>query len=202
MINQLKSSNKIHNRILFETEDFLVTSALGGFEIGWVLVWPKRSAMSFFDLEEGGFPHKSVLKNIFSPEVAETAIWFEHGSRVRGQSIGCGVDYAHIHVLVAPSFDLETMKGQVIKETNDRWINTDSVYNYKNIGNGYHIFGQGQKSLMAFNTTDLGSQFFRRIIAGIKGNKNTWNYKKYPFKNICASTVNFIEQHENKIFRL
>ena len=40
---------------------------------------------------------------------ADEIVWFEHGPCSTGTSIGCGLDHAHIHVLIRPSFSFRSL---------------------------------------------------------------------------------------------
>ena len=42
---------------------------------------------------------------------ADELIWFEHGSAAINAITGCGVDHAHLHLLVDPPFTFEQFRN-------------------------------------------------------------------------------------------
>lgn len=201
MIQELLASAAEYDTVLFENEDVLVTAALGGFVPNWLILWPKQTSQticSAFPLWR--FPQDHLLRTVLTTQAAKTALWFEHGSSTAGNAIGCGVDYAHLHVLLNPPVTLGQFRRHATVRAGHDWPawNTGQVEE----GRDYHAFGRGADSYLATDTQALGSQFFRRILAGLTGHLDVWDYRKHSFASNGGATNRYVREHRDHIFRV
>src|SRR5688572_22883211 len=87
---------------LFESENFSCVPSVGALVEGWLLVVPKNHALSCSRIGAG---HRNEFASFV--ETVATALQlkygvvslFEHGAGRCRSSIGCGVDYAHLHLV-------------------------------------------------------------------------------------------------------
>ena len=121
-------------------------------------------------------------------------IWFEHGSNVTGSVIGCGVDQAHIHIIMNTKFDLEEMLDATESLGVSDWqpVEASTSYDLRQDSSEYLIFGDEKKAYFTNVSEAIGSQFFRRVLAKIDGNRQDWDYKKYPHLENAKKSIEYV----------
>src|SRR3954469_4672155 len=87
---------------IFESKSFIAVPSVGALVPGWLLVVPRLEILSFVQLSRALFPEFEE----FVAEVAKTlepnygpVSLFEHGASKKTSAVGCGVDYAHLHLV-------------------------------------------------------------------------------------------------------
>ena len=96
-------TDEVYNEILFETKNFKVIPSLGSMVEGWLLVIPKEHYISYGEITDKILLDElnmlmDYVGNIIKNEYGDYII-FEHGPSEEKSKIGCGVDYAHIHIV-------------------------------------------------------------------------------------------------------
>jgi ATP adenylyltransferase len=165
---------------LFGNTDFAVVPSLGSIVPGWLLIIPRVPALNFCELGQKGRASlnsllKTVRERISLPN--HELFQFEHGSRFRGSSMGCGVDQAHLHV-VPLKFNLlhavlknrtENISWSDFNSSADpwQWVPPEKEY----------ILIQGREKTLVATIKKPVSQWVRRIIANECGRAHAWDYK-------------------------
>jgi hypothetical protein len=179
----------LYDTVLWNLSDAVVTPTLGAIVPYWYLAIPRASVLS---MAEG------IAKSCASPlryvnDVAERLrrrpediLWFEHGASQSAAAIGCGVDHAHIHLLVDPPFSFTRMQEVVMSTAHLDWRQlSTNPYDAVSTQNSYFVMAKGRQSFVANKVDSAGSQFFRRAIASLIGKPDVWNYKTHPhLKNV------------------
>src|SRR3569623_168662 len=162
----------------------VVTPTLGSIVPNWVLAIPKRHAANAgrWGQDEDNSPLQIIedIARSFGRDLTEV-IWFEHGATEPQSIVGCGVDHAHIHILLEPPFSFERLCKEVRSETGVRWcFGRGDAYAALDSCQSYFVAGSGDQFLLAQSVETAGSQFFRRAIARIVGREAAWDYRSHP----------------------
>lgn len=165
------------------TPEATAIPTLGPIVPNWILVVSRVRALSMADLAP------RVRRNMvrFGQELAAemsgsgTPIFFEHGARAPGGTVGCGVDQAHLHVLVT-EIDLLNIAlsdrdvAWTMIDGLDPWAHLDASEYYVIQSSGNAFVGRPQASQ---------SQYFRKLIARAAGVPYQWDYKTWPhYENV------------------
>jgi ATP adenylyltransferase len=172
----------------------VVAPTLGPIIPNWLLMVPRRPAFNFRHWSELSGKDTTTLINqvLDGLEVApERAIWFEHGPSVSTSLVGCGVDYAHIHVLVDPPFSFAEFISTSIGYSALSWRRELAMDAYDSIdkANSYLTAGTQHSVAIAEHVESAGSQFFRRIVAQLVDKAELWDYKCHPHLDNVQKTI-------------
>jgi ATP adenylyltransferase len=118
-------------------------------------------------------------------------VWFEHGPVQSGTTVGCGVDQAHLHVIYDAPFSAEEFHQKALESGRLEWTPTlaTSVYAQLNDKGSYLVAGSGSTAFFAQNVEQAGSQFFRKIVAGLTSQPDAWNYRTHPHLSQAEETI-------------
>ena len=190
-------SNFYYNKPLFESTNFRAIPSLGSLVEGWILIVPKKHYISIGAINE---PELYKELNSFI-EVASKIIYkefgkfivFEHGPSAEKTVVGCGVDYAHIHVV-----PFEFLFSDLISNYSSDFfweISSDvtqcSKYALSSIPYLYFQDSNGNKYIGTSQV--IPSQFFRKIIATRINKSNYFDWKRHPFLNNINATYKRLE---------
>jgi len=192
-----------YDHVLLETAGCVVTPTLGSILPNWLLLVPKVPAVNF-----ARWAHKvdsnpaevvdAVLTYLdISPE---RAIWFEHGPAEAGSIVGCGVDHAHIHVIIDAPFSFREF-GTAIDAAGDlTWQRTDATSAYSRIKPdvSYLFACSENRAMLAERVERVGSQYFRRLIATLAQRADEWDYKIHPHLDNVRRTIQTFERHNSR----
>ena len=195
-------SSRPFNYLLPETDDYFVTPCVGSIVSNWIIVWPRSC---FLNCRE--WKGSTNVLSSFSSDVLKALlgvpdtdyVWFEHGCEVAGNTTGCGVNSAHLHILIEPQFQFDSFRLAVERESNSRWSKSGlpELYPSSVSASDYHIFGNRITTYMTEHSTHLGSQFFRRVVASLTGNADKWDYREHTFSSNAELTVVNLATHSN-----
>jgi diadenosine tetraphosphate (Ap4A) HIT family hydrolase len=190
-----------YDQVLLETANYVVAPTLGSIVPNWLLIVPKSHCQNFFEWRQAAAidPFRVVRQVLRNLQVgAERALWFEHGACSQGSPVGCGVDHAHIHVVVDAPFAGDHFFWASEDRSDLSWSRLDSSRLYDHIigDASYLLAGCGVNGIVAQNVEGVGSQFFRRIIAELTNQPEAWNYKTHPhLDNIRRTLTRFGQSH-------
>jgi ATP adenylyltransferase len=146
--NSINSSlfHASEDTILLESKNFIVTPTLGSLVEGWVLIVSKEHFISVGQL------NKTLVREL------------EHGPCAPKQTVGCGIDHLHVHVVPLKFNLFEKAKEQA----SFKWEKVASI-----VSNADYFESQlpylfiETPTQEKYITTDanIPSQFFRKIIA-------------------------------------
>ncbi len=170
---------------------------LGSIVPDWLLIIPRRPFLSFRDwgLATSGNPVtfvRSVLDHLGLER--DEAIWFEHGPGRVGTSVGCGLDHAHLHLLLRPVFGFTEFMQKARDMCHLPWrtVSADEPYDELTADKSYLMAGCGDIALRAEGVEVAGSQFLRRVVAGLAGCDTTWDYKRFSHEaNVTRTAATF-----------
>lgn len=173
--------------VLYSDENFVVAPTKGSLIPHWLLVIPRNPATSFRSLSlanaHSSFHEVLRIINLHFGAPAEL-IWFEHGASAVGSQTACGVDQAHIHVLLRPPFSFEQFAQHVLTDSLYSWRTAYSPFVHP-LGTtrlDYLVFGNSQLCYFSDLTCPPKSQYFRRVVAHMVGRPRHWHYAQYPHK--------------------
>lgn len=191
------SSSTPWDTVLYSDGDFIMAPTLGSLVPLWLLFIPRRPFLNFAQVAmEYERNPIDMTTCILSRQFAynRNFIWFEHGAATAASVTGCGVDHAHIHVILDPEFTCESLRLEVMSMANHAWraIAPEISYENRNWQQEYLVFGDKKTAFWANVACPSGSQFFRRAISGIVGRRSEWNYRDFPHGEFAAKTVRFM----------
>ena len=184
----------LYDEVLCETRECVVTPTLGAIVPFWFLVIPRISSANFVEWRgKTGVDPALVVGDILRAQKIDPdrAIWFEHGPRQQGSQLGCGVDHAHLHVVVDAPFLFEDFVAEAMAASGVNWRDQSTERAYRSIGDGtsYLAAMSMEQAVIAEQVEHVGSQFFRRVIARLVGRPNSWDYKVHPHLENVESTI-------------
>lgn len=176
-----------------ESPSFIAIPTRGSIVPGWVLILPRRRAISMAALSDEEhiefFQFRKDVSQLISSEFGPPTI-FEHGAGFSGSLVGCGVDHAHVH-LVPLCFDLieaarndegSTIKWQEISD--EKWM-----YSLLRPGENYmSISSPTGRTVYSTGFVPI-SQYLRKLIAIHVGVPDGWDYRSNSFKWNVLNTL-------------
>jgi len=186
------------DEILFETSNFVVTTSLGAFVEGWVLIISKRHITSMSRLSEGELSEPNTTMGDVRTKVEQIygkTVVFEHGSLVPGTHFGCGIDHAHVHIVpfnysIIPIVDQE--------KPNICWrpiIRIEDIIVEKKPY--LFIIDREERNGVISNPDSIPSQFIRRVLAKHLGIPESFDYHQYLFQDKAAATYDCLKNEFN-----
>ncbi|HEY0432330.1 MAG TPA: hypothetical protein VGC95_00575 [Chitinophagaceae bacterium] len=199
-------SRHLWDNPIFESDSFVVLPTVGALVEGWLLVVPRIPFMSFGQLPEQLFSEFEEFLSKVAQTVEEAYgpfSVFEHGAAVGSNPIGCGVDYAHMH-LMPQKCDLLLAAQEIA--TNIDWQTISSVREIRNHADsqrGYwfvqQTFGITQPYLGLCKNNNPPSQLFRKAIANKLGRPLSFDWKAAAEEAVIAKTVNTLTQSSSLV---
>jgi ATP adenylyltransferase len=184
----------IYDQILFETDSCVVTPTLGSIVPNWLLIVPRSPTLNFaqWSRTTGQSPLR-LIKSIMAEcsLSSDRLVWFEHGPAQTGSTIGCGVDQAHLHVIYDAPFSAEQVRLIATEHSQLDWSVSKAETAYSSIRgqNSYLVVGSSDSAAYAQDVEQVGSQFFRRMIAKLSDTGDAWNYRAYPHLSNVRQTI-------------
>jgi hypothetical protein len=191
---QISHEAASHDRPLLARADWLVVPTLGAIVPNWLLLIPRDLVLNFRALVElrGRSPEHMVADVVQHLGLRkDEIIWFEHGPCVAGSLTGCGLDHAHIHILIRPRFSFEAFAEKTRALCKLEWIGgaSEGAYNRLSIDRSYLIAGSGDATIIAQDVEASGSQFFRRVVGALADVGEAWDYRQFPHADHIAETI-------------
>src|ERR1017187_660591 len=198
------NDDNYYNQALFETSNFKVIPSLGSLVEGWLLIIPKKHFISIRAINNSKLYSelesltKQVL-DILKFEYGEV-ILFEHGPVESNKLVGCGVDYAHLH-LVPSRFNLiDGIKKYY--NYNYKWEKVSSIENtpkHKDKEQAYlYIQDQFSNSFITYSD-NIPSQLFRKVIANELGTPEDFDWKENHNVENIKKTILRLSKYAQKI---
>jgi diadenosine tetraphosphate (Ap4A) HIT family hydrolase len=195
------SGQTVYDRPLLENKDWIVAPTLGAIIPGWLLIIPRQEATNFreWTMKRERAPLEAVRDVAAHLGVSmNEIIWFEHGPTTKGTLVGCGVDYAHLHILIRPKFSFADFTAKACITADLRWSDAKASSAYTQVGDrSYYIAGSGDAAIIATDVETAGSQFFRRVVASLIEDDNAWDYRRYPHSKNIEGTIEMFSYLED-----
>ncbi|KQM14847.1 hypothetical protein [Novosphingobium sp. Leaf2] len=191
----------IYDRPLLETKDWIVAPTLGAIVPGWLLIIPRRAAPNCREWStSSGMSPLGAVKEVAGHLglSMDEVIWFEHGPASMGTPVGCGLDYAHLHMIIRPRFNFADFAAGARAQADLIWSECEATDAYARSGTrSFYIAGSGDVAIVAKDVEAGGSQFFRRIAASLIGNGEVWNYRHHPHTENIEGTIEMFRHLES-----
>ena len=185
--------NKIYNKIIHETKNFIVIPAKGHFVSGYLLIIPKKHVYSiseFISNRNIYNEYKNLItkvRNLIQDKFGKT-IEFEHGSTYGNSFAGNTIDHAHMHILPFESSEL------IYSIINDykKVERINSIEELQNIHNPYLYIHQKGKHYISEITDELEGQYLRKHVYRSLFNVDDdgWNWKTHTHQDKLEITLN------------
>lgn len=190
-----------YDRPLLETKDWVVAPTLGAIVPGWLLIIPRRAATSCREwTAKSGLAPLSAVGDVAAHLglAMNEIIWFEHGPATAGTLVGCGLDYAHLHMIIHPQFDFAAFAATARAMADLKWRDAEACDAYTQVGTGsYFVAGSGDSAMIATEVETAGSQFFRRVAASLIEDGESWDYRSHPHSENILGTIEMFSRLED-----
>ena len=177
-----------------------VAPTVGALVEGWLLVVPRKPALSVGAMSGNERSELTTFCAEVSTLIQESygpVVLFEHGPVAPQSSVGCGVDYAHVHLVPFRQNLLERTKRMfpeiVWREVSD--FNDSAALH--SIGKSYWYLYQPEYNLCPL----IGvcdevepSQLFRKAIANTLVRPDDYDWKTNPFVEVMERTCEKLSQ--------
>lgn len=185
---------EFYNKKLYETENFTVIPSLGAIVEGWLLIIPKTEIISYGYLQSTELYNEleSLIDDVgsFVRKLYGDFVVFENGAYSPSRLVGCGVDYAHIHIVPTTHNLIDTIEKEfgiyyewkqidAIKESSNYILNNQPYLYYRN----------QQKQSLITTSENIPSQLFRKALALAMGVSNEYDWKTNPFIGNIHKTI-------------
>jgi ATP adenylyltransferase len=182
-----------YDEVLFEVDGCVVAPTLGSIVPNWLLIVPRKPFVNLARWAEGMNTEVSLLMSHVLARAgisSKRALWFEHGAAAHGSPAACGVDHAHLHLIVDPPFSFEQFISNTKNAAPICWQLSTEV-NQKNVPHdvSYLFAASWNFTALALHVECVGSQFFRRVIADLIDQPTAWDYRRHPFVENVWKTI-------------
>ena len=176
----------ITDRILLETDSFVVMPTIGSFVEGYMLIVTKNHYTSIAQISEEELCELNCViktcKSLISDKLNKKSVLFEHGSVPSCKTSGACVEHAHLHI-VPSNVDidgaLEEYEAEIceIEGLNhlQKNFSTDPYLYYQSISEKEYLV---ESDIIPY-------QFFRQVLCSAFGTLEYWDWRKnYGVENI------------------
>lgn len=180
------------DRVVLETRNFVAFPTLGCFQIGYLLVMPKRHFLCFGELDSDLLKElDGILQKITAyvrEKSGDACIIFEHGTRDLKKLTSTSIMHAHIHVIPSKTglvpFLPKDCEMREITGFSDLANEKDNYLFLRDLDGMNYIV----------NIFKQSSQFFRKITCDSMGISECWNWEEYPFKEKMLDTLGYYKE--------
>lgn len=168
------------NRILFESDNFVVFPSLGQIVEGYLLITSKKHYIGIGNVPSGQYPElDSICQRVrrVLTDAYETPLFFEHGSISQTRKGGCCIDHAHIHAV--------PVKVDILQELAKHFgyhqiENFDALKNQFKKGVPYFFYESNFGERYLFEVPEIvPSQYIQQVIAQKIRKPERWDWRMY-----------------------
>ena len=183
---------KLFNRIIKETDNFVVFPTIGHFVEGWLLIVPKQHYLSIGALPLNFFGELERIidkcKNALFSVYGKKSIMFEHGAvgTTSEKRAGQCTNHAHLHIVPAEVDLLDEIqktytpqKIKCLKDLRSKYLKQIPYLFYQN----------NQGEMYVFDAPIVVSQYFRQLLAKKLNRVDKWNWRTYYGKEEMINTI-------------
>jgi diadenosine tetraphosphate (Ap4A) HIT family hydrolase len=180
------------NRIIFETEHFVVFPTLGCLVVNYLLIVPKKHylSMCYIDssIKEEFIGLVDKFRNLFRKEYGFWPLVFEHGASIHDTNKGgCCVFHAHTHIVphkLSTSVNMvEVLELTRISKYDDFF---DMAYDVPYL---FFVNNDNEIYLRTSTNSVVPSQIIRKWIAKDLNIADEWDWRQYPFDKNMITTI-------------
>lgn len=177
-----------------ESTNFVAVPTKGTLIPGWLLVVPRSYSLCYGALARELIDEYRMFRQRVTDLVADAfgpPTCFEHGPIATSQQSGCGVDYAHLHV-VPLQFDLRTAIDAEVSDRLD-WVSCDPVigpidFHEKNLE--YTVVQTPDNHTEIATHLSFPSQLARKAIARHLGLATQYDWRLHLMEDNAWKTLN------------
>ncbi|MDP2749285.1 MAG: hypothetical protein Q8O89_00450 [Nanoarchaeota archaeon] len=177
----LGAGSEKFNRIIFDTDNFVVFPSLGQIVEGYLLIASKKHHISIAALPENLFSELKYVVDrtkIILAENYQKPILFEHGPASEREKGGCCVMHAHIHA-VPVEIDETNILKRLSKHFSSKKISSLEELK-ENKAAPYLFFEDKYDNKFTFQIPEvIPSQYIRQVIAHEIGQPEKWDWHSY-----------------------
>jgi hypothetical protein len=203
LLARTAAERPLYDSVLFEHAGCVVAPTLGSILPRWLLIVPRVPCANFrswYSLT--GINPTDLIAAVLSRCCVDPheAIWFEHGAVEARSAVACGVDHAHLHLLLKPAFSLEELLAAANNNVALDWnhLQADQAYASADPCASYVLGGSGTAAAYSRHIERVGSQYLRKAVAVLAGCPETWDYKVYPHLQQVQATVDFVQPRQRQ----
>jgi diadenosine tetraphosphate (Ap4A) HIT family hydrolase len=195
----------LRDRILFETNNFVVFPGLGQIVEGYLLIITKKHFPSMRDVPQSIYSELNWVidrtSEILKYKYGSDCIQFEHGASTFVQGGACCIEHAHLHIAplnvdVSPYIvKRKTFECQNYPGSARRLLRLEMPYLYVNLPRE-----NGSESFL-MDATDLPSQYMRQVIAKAKGKEDEWDWNIFLGKKELENCLKKLKPSFDKLKR-
>lgn len=180
------------NRIIKETNNFVIIPTIGQITEGYLLIVPKEHYTCIGALPLKLFQELKELKEICIDALykiyQKSCIFFEHGAvgKTFEKRAGCCTDHAHLHVIPVELDLLEDIRKNY-KELKINSIEELSKNYQKKIP--YLFYEDNNKDMYVFDAPSVVPQYFRMLLAKKLKVEEKWDWRTYYGKEEMSRTI-------------
>lgn len=176
--DEFEKGSKYGNKILYESNNFVVFPSLGQIVEGYLLIAPKKHLIATGEIPTELYPELNSVyqkvKKVLS-DVYESPLFFEHGPISQNKRGGCCIEHAHFHAVPVKVDILEDLA----KHFKYKGIKTFSGIRKqfkKGVPYFYYESNLGKRYLFEIPEI-VPSQYIRKIIAYKIGKPERWDWR-------------------------
>lgn len=200
---QERTSNPLEqNRIIYETDHFVVFPTLGSMVENYILIIPKQHLVSVCYIDDSLKNEFVRLVNAFRDTLNEQngffPIIFEHGASENDiNKGGCCIQHAHLHI-VSHKFNNSTVMVKALELIKISGYDEFFTVAYDK---PYLFFMDSDNEMFLRVLTDsvVPSQIIRQWIAKDLNMADKWDWRQHPFIENIHKTINNMDSLINKI---
>lgn len=177
---------------ILETDELVVVPTLGSLVPNWLLLLPRLSTINYREYEKRCATRAmDLIRSVAAELGASDFIWFEHGANEPASATSCGVDYAHIHLLLDTPFSYDEFVSHSVQRSNAKWrpASPNSAYSTIRQASDYYTLGNAESCIVQDSGMSLGSQFFRKCVADLTLQPERWSYREHAFHDNIVRTL-------------
>jgi diadenosine tetraphosphate (Ap4A) HIT family hydrolase len=164
--------------VLTSSPSFFAVPTKGAIVAPWVLVVPRRHVLSTAELLPAERLEFSRFVAAVAAKLGKRVIYFEHGPIRPKTPIGCGVDHAHLHLVV---FDGNFANSVRSLMPSLKWEHAGAPWENESLrGRSYFAFSDDGDTWSACVEPPPVRQFFRQVIASSLGCPDRFDYEAHP----------------------
>ncbi len=187
----IEDLTSLTNRVVYETENFVVIPSLGQIVEGYLLVMPKGHYLSIGEVPPENYLELEAVQKRVRKVLTENygaPVFFEHGAVSPSKRGGCCVDHAHLHALPVQIELIEIVAKHFHFTKIDGFHPLKSSFNR---GEPYLFVEENSGERFLFQIPDvIPSQYLRQIVARELGKPERWDWRSYPGWEEIRGTIN------------
>jgi inosine/xanthosine triphosphate pyrophosphatase family protein len=184
---------RLHSRVLYEDEHFVVMPPLGEFMEGGLLLLSRKHILSFAHLPTALFEHLERLMQAIGHLLLRCygvpPLFFEHGPAPEWSKGVCCVDHAHLNIFPAAV----RLHPHLAERMNFPLTDLADLARLQRSEFGYLFIQENDGSRRVYDGQLVPTQLVRRIITSAIGCPERWHWRDFPGGDQLVATFNALK---------